>query len=215
MIPIVARIVGLSQPCSTEYLRKYTAASTNAKPAIQEQLHADEALPVECGLCFHGAWCWWGRRRWHERRRCRDGWWWWHERRRCSKRRWRDGGGGAGGGVVGRGGEDEGGGVTTTAGATGVSTGIVTVSGCAPTSPRPRTSRLNAVSLPAPRRGHSGAVGSAAGRRDADEHERPHREHDDPETELGHGPSRQDTRGRSGAGRYGFLRDARGSSPPC
>src|SRR5687767_8458754 len=37
MMPSVARTAGLSQPCSTEYLRKNTAASTSAMPAIQEK----------------------------------------------------------------------------------------------------------------------------------------------------------------------------------
>src|SRR5688572_7990581 len=35
--PSVARTVGLSQPCSTEYLRKNTAARTNRTPAIHEK----------------------------------------------------------------------------------------------------------------------------------------------------------------------------------
>src|SRR5215203_2349940 len=35
-MPIVARMVGLNQPCSTEYFRKNTAASTSAIPAIHE-----------------------------------------------------------------------------------------------------------------------------------------------------------------------------------
>src|SRR5438876_4071503 len=36
-MPITARIVGRSQPCSTEYLRKKIAARTSATPAIQEK----------------------------------------------------------------------------------------------------------------------------------------------------------------------------------
>ena len=48
VMPMTTRTGGCSQPCSTEYFRKYTAANTSAMPAIAgEQLDADEALPVE------------------------------------------------------------------------------------------------------------------------------------------------------------------------